>query len=325
MLDGLSRHGGARRLAHGPGDHAAQAGTNESVRARARAPASPHPATTPLHVSDSAPAVAVYGPDLQEAVKRFQRRHGLTDDGVRRTRGRGRDERAGRSANPANRAEHGAVAMAAARARRSPHSRQHPANAARGMGPRLHSGARCASSSESRIRKLRSSTTRMTYLVFAPILERARRTSRRNETLPVGPRRSGLPEPHEHGSHRCLRQARRPARASICRARRSIASVSGPGTSNALGLVKFMFPNQFNVYLHDTPADSLFARASRSFSHGCVRLEQPEKLAEYVLRDQPEWTADRIIDAMHARRGDDRQAEGGDSRLSGILDGASHP
>jgi murein L,D-transpeptidase YcbB/YkuD len=57
-----------------------------------------------------------------------------------------------------------------------------------------------------------------------------------------------------------------------------------PGTSNALGLVKFMFPNQFNVYLHDTPADSLFARASRSFSHGCVRLEQPEKLAASAKR-----------------------------------------
>ena len=73
-----------------------------------------------------------------------------------------------------------------------------------------------------------------------------------------------------------------------------------PGTSNSLGLVKFMFPNQFNVYLHDTPADSLFARASRSLSHGCVRLEEPEKLAAYVLRDQPDWTPDRISEAMHA-------------------------
>ena len=73
-----------------------------------------------------------------------------------------------------------------------------------------------------------------------------------------------------------------------------------PGGSNALGLVKFMFPNQFNVYLHDTPTDSLFARASRSFSHGCVRLEQPVKLAEYVLRDQPEWTSERISEAMQA-------------------------
>jgi murein L,D-transpeptidase YcbB/YkuD len=73
-----------------------------------------------------------------------------------------------------------------------------------------------------------------------------------------------------------------------------------PGSSNALGLVKFMFPNQFDVYLHDTPADSLFGRAARLFSHGCVRVERPEELAAYVLRDQPEWTAERIREAMHA-------------------------
>ncbi len=73
-----------------------------------------------------------------------------------------------------------------------------------------------------------------------------------------------------------------------------------PGAANSLGLVKFMFPNQYNVYLHDTPSDSLFARASRSFSHGCVRLEQPLALAEYILRDQPDWTKARIEEAMHA-------------------------
>jgi murein L,D-transpeptidase YcbB/YkuD len=73
-----------------------------------------------------------------------------------------------------------------------------------------------------------------------------------------------------------------------------------PGSSNSLGLVKFMFPNSFNVYLHDTPADSLFARATRSFSHGCVRVEQPEKLAQYVLGDRPEWTQERISEAMQA-------------------------
>ncbi len=73
-----------------------------------------------------------------------------------------------------------------------------------------------------------------------------------------------------------------------------------PGASNSLGLVKFMFPNQFNVYLHDTPADSLFARASRSFSHGCVRVEEPRQLAEYLLRDKPEWTPATIDEAMHA-------------------------
>ena len=73
-----------------------------------------------------------------------------------------------------------------------------------------------------------------------------------------------------------------------------------PGARNSLGLIKFMFPNEFNVYLHDTPADSLFARASRSFSHGCVRVEEPQALAEFVLKNQPEWTRERIAQAMHA-------------------------
>lgn len=73
-----------------------------------------------------------------------------------------------------------------------------------------------------------------------------------------------------------------------------------PGKANSLGLVKFMFANQYNVYLHDTPADSLFARAGRAFSHGCVRVEDPMALAKYVLRDQPEWTTEAIDAAMHS-------------------------
>jgi L,D-transpeptidase YcbB len=73
-----------------------------------------------------------------------------------------------------------------------------------------------------------------------------------------------------------------------------------PGAANSLGLVKFMFPNEYNVYLHDTPADRLFARARRSFSHGCVRLAEPDKLAQYVLGDQPEWTPERIDEAMRS-------------------------
>ncbi|MDQ3069646.1 MAG: L,D-transpeptidase family protein [Acidobacteriota bacterium] len=73
-----------------------------------------------------------------------------------------------------------------------------------------------------------------------------------------------------------------------------------PGTSNSLGLVKFMFPNQHNVYLHDTPADALFARPARALSHGCVRVEQPTKLARYLLRDSAKWDEDRIDAAMHA-------------------------
>src|SRR5262249_19265200 len=74
-----------------------------------------------------------------------------------------------------------------------------------------------------------------------------------------------------------------------------------PGHGNSLGRVKFAFPNRYNVYLHDTPAQALFNRVARDFSHGCVRLDDPEALARYVLRDQPEWTAERIAAAMQRR------------------------
>jgi murein L,D-transpeptidase YcbB/YkuD len=73
-----------------------------------------------------------------------------------------------------------------------------------------------------------------------------------------------------------------------------------PGARNALGHVKFLFPNRHNVYLHDTPADALFARPDRAFSHGCVRVEEPEMLAKYVLRDYPEWNDESIFAAMRA-------------------------
>jgi len=71
-----------------------------------------------------------------------------------------------------------------------------------------------------------------------------------------------------------------------------------PGSGNALGGVKFIFPNNFDVYLHDTNATKLFDRIERGFSHGCVRVEEPHKLAQYVLRDQPEWTPEAIAAAM---------------------------
>jgi L,D-transpeptidase YcbB len=67
-----------------------------------------------------------------------------------------------------------------------------------------------------------------------------------------------------------------------------------PGPNNALGRVKFMFPNQFNVYLHDTPARSLFSRSERAFSHGCIRLARPIDLAEQVLHGVPGWDRARI-------------------------------
>lgn len=72
-----------------------------------------------------------------------------------------------------------------------------------------------------------------------------------------------------------------------------------PGGSNALGRVKFLFPNKYSIYLHDTPSKSKFNRTQRAFSHGCIRLAEPAKLAAYLLRNDTAWTADSIQTAMN--------------------------
>ena len=77
-----------------------------------------------------------------------------------------------------------------------------------------------------------------------------------------------------------------------------------PGKKNALGTVKFIFPNDLNIYLHDTPDHSLFDRDVRAFSHGCIRVEKPLELAKYALAGMPGWTEDRI---ERATQGTNRQ------------------
>ena len=72
-----------------------------------------------------------------------------------------------------------------------------------------------------------------------------------------------------------------------------------PGPKNSLGKVKFLFPNSFNIYFHDTPAKSLFNEDVRAFSHGCIRLSDPAKMAEYLLKDT-KWTQDKILQAMNS-------------------------
>ncbi len=73
-----------------------------------------------------------------------------------------------------------------------------------------------------------------------------------------------------------------------------------PGRNNSLGLVKFIFPNSNDIYMHDTPAKSLFEKESRAFSHGCIRVGKPRELAIEILRDDPNWTSQKIDAAMHA-------------------------
>jgi murein L,D-transpeptidase YcbB/YkuD len=73
-----------------------------------------------------------------------------------------------------------------------------------------------------------------------------------------------------------------------------------PGPRNALGRVKFMFPNKFAIYLHDTPSRYMFNRNQRDFSSGCIRVEKPIDLAEYVLQGGPNWTREEILYAIES-------------------------
>ena len=161
----------------------------------------------------------------------------------------------------------------------------------------------------------------MTHVVFSPYWNVPPDIAQ-GETLPEVLRDPGFLDAQQHGG------ARHRAANPIDPASIDLADPTQyrfrqrPGAQNSLGLVKFMFPNQFNVYLHDTPADSLFARASRSFSHGCVRLEKPTgarriRAARSAGVDEGE---DRGGDARRGRT--HGEAAHGDSRVSRLLDGA---
>ena len=67
-----------------------------------------------------------------------------------------------------------------------------------------------------------------------------------------------------------------------------------PGKDNALGEMKFLFPNSYSIYLHDTPSKELFDRNKRDFSHGCIRVENPKKLAMYLLESEKTWTKEKV-------------------------------
>ena len=75
-----------------------------------------------------------------------------------------------------------------------------------------------------------------------------------------------------------------------------------PGGANSLGKVKFLFPNSYDIFLHDTPAKELFEKDQRAFSHGCIRLHDAEKMAAYLLRDDKNWTPDKINNAMESKK-----------------------
>lgn len=81
--------------------------------------------------------------------------------------------------------------------------------------------------------------------------------------------------------------------------KRYFTFVEKPSSKNSLGLVKFIFPNNLSIYLHDTPTDYLFKREDRALSHGCVRVSKPDVLAEFLLKDKPSWSLKKVQDAMY--------------------------
>jgi hypothetical protein len=73
-----------------------------------------------------------------------------------------------------------------------------------------------------------------------------------------------------------------------------------PGPRNSLGLVKFLFPNKYNIYLHDTPSKGLFNQEKRTFSHGCIRISDPMKMIKFLLRNDTSWTNQKIDSSLHS-------------------------
>lgn len=242
-------------------------------------------------VEDRDPASAVplvYTEPIVDGVARFQRRHGLDADGVL-----GPQTRAALNVPVSSRVRQ--IELALERLRWLPHLEQQRFMAVNipmfrlwawdadrpGGLPSFQSGAIVGRALDTRtpvfVEELRQIVFRPYWNVPSSIV--------RHEILPAMARQPDYLRRHD------LEVVSRPGEPLRVRQR--------PGPANALGLVKFVFPNDEHVYLHGTPAPALFGRARRDFSHGCVRVEDPVGLAQWVLDDQPEWTRDRILEAMN--------------------------
>ena len=145
-------------------------------------------------------------------------------------------------------------------------------------------------------------SAQMTYLVFHPYWDVPYDIARK-EIVPAARRDPASIERHQMeivrgGGDAATVMPNTPENVELL-AKGALRVRQKPGPNNSLGLVKFMLPNRYNVYLHSTPAQALFGESRRDFSHGCVRVSDPMALAQYVLRDSPEWTRERILAAMN--------------------------
>jgi murein L,D-transpeptidase YcbB/YkuD len=255
--------------------------------------------------ADAAPATASYDDTLAQGVRRFQSRHGLDADGVI-----GRGTLAALNIPPAQRVRQ--IELALERLRWLPHRSGRPFVAINIPMFRLWAWDAGAPEAAPSVRMgvivgqaLRTQTPvfadELTHLIFRPYWN-VPRSILRNEVLPAVERDPLYLRRHDMELVAGQGDDARPMEASpenLAAARAgSLRIRQRPGPKNSLGLVKFIFPNDDNVYLHDTPAQQLFSRSRRDFSHGCVRVEDPLTLATWLLRDQPEWTRERIEQAM---------------------------
>ncbi len=251
-----------------------------------------------------------YGEPLSQAVQRFQRRHGLEVDGRL-----GRGSFAALTTPLERRVQQ--IELTLERWRWLPSRLESPPIIVNIPAFRLYA-FETTDDDESRMLRMnvivgqsfRTQHTpvfaaNMTHLIFNPYWDVPRSIAMK-ELLPEIRRRPGYME-RNHYEIVAGQTDESPVLAPTAANLGLIASGQArlrqrPGDDNSLGRVKFMLPNSYNVYLHDTPAKSLFARARRAFSHGCVRLGDPVALAEHVLRGSPEWTRERILEAMQGDR-----------------------
>jgi len=140
---------------------------------------------------------------------------------------------------------------------------------------------------------------RITYLVFSPSWT-VPPTIQRNDVIPEVRRNAGYLAAKNMKVYDSKGRLVDPANVNWSRDGMRYTIRQSPGVQNALGKVKFMFPNKHNVYLHDTPSRSLFARDERTFSSGCIRIEKPYELAGILMSEMEEWTPERIRQAMEA-------------------------
>lgn len=250
------------------------------------------------------PGGTQYDAPLAQAVRRFQSRHGLPVDGVI-----GRATLASLNVPPATRARQIELAMERLRWLPAPGSqplvginipmfRLWAYDPARSAQPPLGMGVVVGRALDTRTPVL---SAEIRHLIFRPYWN-VPHSIVRNELLPALARDPGYLGRHDM---EIVRGPGDDAQIVALNPENLAALRSGtlrvrqrPGPRNSLGLVKFVFPNAADVYLHATPATELFGRARRDFSHGCVRVEEPVALASWLLQDQAHWPRERITQAM---------------------------